>query len=252
MTKRIKIVITDNGKGMDSTFVRDKLGEPWAKEDNYATGSGLSVHLAYRIIDLMGGHMEISSAPGQGCRVELEVPVPRRVITMADSSKDVGDIRNPDSDSPAHLAKRPEEFAIGKKVVFIGFDREGPGAYGRQALGEALEHQYTKLGCELADFETAELAIVDGRLEETDEGIEMIGRIKTDDIVFLVGNEHERFPLSSANLENWARMSGGSENQLRLQYCARACSPVTRRRSSQRCVTRTVIVSGRISARRNA
>jgi len=194
MTKRIKIVITDNGKGMDSTFVRDKLGEPWAKEDNYATGSGLSVHLAYRIIDLMGGHMEISSAPGQGCRVELEVPVPRRVITMADSSKDVGDIRNPDSDSPAHLAKRPEEFAIGKKVVFIGFDREGPGAFGRQALVEALEHQYTKLGCELADFETAELAIVDGRLEETDEGIEMIGRIKTDDIVFLVGNEHEALP----------------------------------------------------------
>jgi nitrogen fixation/metabolism regulation signal transduction histidine kinase len=40
LTKRIKIIITDNGKGMDASFVREKLGEPWAKEDPYATGSG--------------------------------------------------------------------------------------------------------------------------------------------------------------------------------------------------------------------
>jgi hypothetical protein len=40
LTKKIKITIVDNGKGMDPAFVKEKLGEPWAKEDPYATGSG--------------------------------------------------------------------------------------------------------------------------------------------------------------------------------------------------------------------
>lgn len=39
-TKRVSIEITDNGVGMDEAFVRDHLGEPWAKQDPFTTGSG--------------------------------------------------------------------------------------------------------------------------------------------------------------------------------------------------------------------
>lgn len=138
--------------------------------------------------------MEVTSGPGQGCKVELEVPVPRRTITMADSAAKVGHSRHSSIDDPAHLVKRPEEMQLGKKVTFVGFDSEGPGAYGRHALLEALQHQYRKLGCEIVDLESAELAIVDGRTEETEEGVNVIGNIKTDDIVFLVASEHEALP----------------------------------------------------------
>jgi hypothetical protein len=41
------------------------------KEDRFVTGSGLSVHLAWQIIDNMGGIMETSSAPNSECTVKL-------------------------------------------------------------------------------------------------------------------------------------------------------------------------------------
>ena len=42
LSRKVSIEIKDNGRGMDQAFVRDSLGEPWAKEDPYTTGSGES------------------------------------------------------------------------------------------------------------------------------------------------------------------------------------------------------------------
>lgn len=40
MTRRLAIEITDTGVGMSKNFVTTQLGEPWAKEDPFTTGSG--------------------------------------------------------------------------------------------------------------------------------------------------------------------------------------------------------------------
>jgi hypothetical protein len=61
-------------------------------------------------------------------------------------------------------------------------------------LLEALEHQYTKLGCELVDREHADLAIIHGHVEETLEGVGILQDTSAKDVVFLVGAEHDAHP----------------------------------------------------------
>lgn len=147
-TRRVAIHIVDNGRGMSLDFVDNKLGEPWAKEDLFATGSGLSVHLAYRIIDLMGGEMEISSAPGDGCSISIQVPLPI---------------------APAPPTLVPAVTTVDgqpRKVAILGFDRPGNDMRcGLDRLGASLERQYTSLGCDIVPAKEADLIVMDGGYE---------------------------------------------------------------------------------------
>lgn len=134
--------------------------------------------------------MEITSGPGQGCIVELEVPVPRRIVTSPASPEMENTPQLAISD-PVQLAKKPDDIELGRKVALVGFDRPGPGWLGLSRLQEALQHQYSKLGCELVDKDQADLVVLNGRVEETVEGVDIIKGIRAKDVVFLVGVEHE-------------------------------------------------------------
>jgi hypothetical protein len=90
---------------MDHAFVKDSLGKPWAKQDSFTTGSGLSIHLAYRIIESMGGNMQIASAPLPGCLVSLEVAL-------------IG--RNPVGPT---LRSAGDSIQSTQRIALIGFDR---------------------------------------------------------------------------------------------------------------------------------
>ncbi|WWD18560.1 hypothetical protein CI109_103013 [Kwoniella shandongensis] len=190
LTKIVSIVIRDNGKGMDRSFVHDKLGEPWAKEDRYATGS-LSVHLAYRIIDLMGGCMEIKSAPGMGTTVQVDVPLPIRAVPFPESPE-VGKTEDKDTAQLRELANIGDTMNVHRKVALVGFSNEIKGPIGLVKLGHCLERQYKKLGCDITSVEEAELIIANGHLEQKErEGSELLQNATTDDFVFLVAEEHE-------------------------------------------------------------
>lgn len=197
LTRMISIIIVDSGRGMEDDFVRDKLGEPWAKEDPYATGSGLSVHLAWRIIDLMGGNMHISSTPGGGCTVKLEVPVPRRVITTP-NSPDLG--KQLGASDPSQLAIKADKMDLKHKVGLLGYDLEDSSVFGLMRLGQALKRQFVKLGCEIVPIEEADIVVLDGRMEERPSSAgkhslaNYLGRIRTDNIVVLVDGDHEADP----------------------------------------------------------
>lgn len=173
-TRKVSIKVVDNGRGMSVDFVRDKLGEPWAKEDLYATGSGLSVHLAYRIVDLMNGHMEITSAPGTGCTVIIEVPLP---VT-----------RGWHAPSPV-LPAEPK-----RKVAFIGFDPDVDPAFHLDRLRASLERQYAKIGCEIVPVDEADLVIADGSLEDTPSGLGQLARLTAPEVVILAGVDDEALP----------------------------------------------------------
>jgi CheY-like chemotaxis protein len=187
-SRRISIEIKDNGLGMNESFVRDHLGEPWAKQDPFTTGSGLSVHLAYRVIDLMGGHMEISSAPGRGCVVNLEVPVLRRsplipLTPVPTTSLD-----------PNVIAPTPPSEPKQRKIALVGFNRSDKKQSGLPELGETLKRQYTQLGCEIVSIPDAELIIANGDVEETETGKLLMEGARTDEIIFLVQPGHEPNP----------------------------------------------------------
>ncbi|BEI96246.1 hypothetical protein CcaverHIS631_0111950 [Cutaneotrichosporon cavernicola] len=164
-TRRVSINIVDNGRGMSLDFVDNKLGEPWAKEDLFATGSGLSVHLAYRIIDLMGGEMEISSAPGDGCSISIQVPLP---------------IASP----LAPLPPIPTVDGAPRKVAIIGFDRPGRDLRcGLDRLGASLERQYASLGCDIVPAADADLVIMDGGFESDGMAPSVLAAINASELV---------------------------------------------------------------------
>jgi signal transduction histidine kinase len=201
LTKMISIIIVDSGKGMDDDFVRDKLGEPWAKEDPFATGSGLSVHLAWRIIDLMGGEMEISSTANGGTTVKIEVPVPKRKVSVPNSPVTT----TPDKlhgDDPSHLATHPDHFQVDRKVALLGYDKidKDTCVWGLPRLGKVLHHSFVKMGCHLVSVEDAEVVVLDGRMEEAapDKGehslYHWLDKIGGKDIVILVAEDHEAHP----------------------------------------------------------
>jgi len=61
-TKRLRLAVTDNGKGF---LIKSVPG-----------GSGLGLLSIEERVHLVKGTFAISSAPGEGCRVDVEVPLP--------------------------------------------------------------------------------------------------------------------------------------------------------------------------------
>lgn len=163
--RRVSLKIIDSGRGMSTDFVKERLGEPWAKEDPYATGSGLSVHLAYRIIELIGGYMEISSAPGKGCSVSIEVPLPS--VTAP---------------APSPPVIREET----RRIAVEGFTRFHDPHCALKRIGAMLERTYAKLGHEVvADPADADLVVVEGTLALTPEGTAMLASLRADLVLFV-------------------------------------------------------------------
>lgn len=178
--RRVSLKIIDSGRGMSTDFVKERLGEPWAKEDPYATGSGLSVHLAYRIIELMGGYMEISSAPGKGCSVSIEVPLPMAQLPAPAPS----------------LAERDEP----RQIAVQGFTRFHDPHCALKRIGSMLERTYRKLGHSVvADPKDADLVVVEGTLALTPEGMAMLSAMPAD-LVLFVGEDAAPFANTIAML----------------------------------------------------
>lgn len=164
--RRVAIHIVDNGRGMSLDFVDNKLGEPWAKEDLFATGSGLSVHLAYRIVDLMGGEMEISSAPGDGCSVSIQVPLSTTTL-------------------PSHyISEVGTTDGLKRKVAVLGFDRpDNDPRCGLDRLGASLERQYAMFGCDIVPASEADLVVIDGGYESDETAPSVLSSISASEVV---------------------------------------------------------------------
>jgi len=73
-----RIVVEDTGIGMSSGFL-PRMFEPFAQEHRPesagVSGTGLGLSIVKRIVDLMGGTIEVQSAVGAGTRVTVELPV---------------------------------------------------------------------------------------------------------------------------------------------------------------------------------
>ncbi|VBB16474.1 hybrid sensor histidine kinase/response regulator [Burkholderia stabilis] len=75
----IAIGVDDTGIGMSDAQQR-KLFEPFTQADSTITrrfgGSGLGLALCRRLVDLMGGAIDVSSAPGEGSQFVVTLPFP--------------------------------------------------------------------------------------------------------------------------------------------------------------------------------
>lgn len=71
----LRISFADDGIGMDSEVV-DRIFEPFYTTARAQGGSGLGLFLSYNIVTLeLGGSIVCESAPGQGCRFQMDIPI---------------------------------------------------------------------------------------------------------------------------------------------------------------------------------
>ncbi|HUM83097.1 MAG TPA: transporter substrate-binding domain-containing protein [Lachnospiraceae bacterium] len=76
--KNCRVVIEDNGIGMDEEFQK-KMFEPFTQEVSPAArniqGTGLGLSIVKQIVTLMGGTISVNSRKGEGTRFEILLPV---------------------------------------------------------------------------------------------------------------------------------------------------------------------------------
>jgi signal transduction histidine kinase/CheY-like chemotaxis protein len=70
------LTVADSGKGMSEEFQKNHLFEDFSQEDTLASGLGIGMHMVARIVNAMGGAIEVTSdKKGGGTKVTVTVPI---------------------------------------------------------------------------------------------------------------------------------------------------------------------------------
>jgi signal transduction histidine kinase/CheY-like chemotaxis protein len=67
--------VADSGKGMSEEFQKNHLFEDFSQEDTLASGLGIGMHMVARIVNAMGGTIEVTSDQTSGTKVTVTVPI---------------------------------------------------------------------------------------------------------------------------------------------------------------------------------
>ena len=70
----IQLLVRDNGVGMDNRTV-ERATEPFFTTKTTGQGTGLGLSLSQSIIEAHGGTLAISSTPGKGTEICIELPL---------------------------------------------------------------------------------------------------------------------------------------------------------------------------------
>jgi two-component system NtrC family sensor kinase len=75
--ERVVLTVSDDGPGI-SPEVRQRLFEPFVTSRPAQGGTGLGLHVARRIVEQVGGSLELHDRPGGGTRAVVTLPAARR------------------------------------------------------------------------------------------------------------------------------------------------------------------------------
>ncbi|WP_051327798.1 ATP-binding protein [Desulfatirhabdium butyrativorans] len=84
--KELVIEVEDNGCGMDER-TRQKIFEPFFTTKAVGEGTGLGLSICYRLMQELGGHIDVRSIEGQGSlfRVRIPVSIPGETLLLEHS-----------------------------------------------------------------------------------------------------------------------------------------------------------------------
>ena len=71
---QVKILIADNGPGMTEAVLA-KLFDPFFTTKPIGKGTGLGLAISYQIVEKHGGKLQCISAPGEGAKFAIEIPI---------------------------------------------------------------------------------------------------------------------------------------------------------------------------------
>ncbi|NNL54981.1 MAG: response regulator [Woeseia sp.] len=155
---RVRFAVSDTGAGIHEDQ-RKHLFEAFSQADNSMTrkhgGTGLGLSIAERLVELMGGQIEVESTVGAGSTFsfELELPVPKPSVEEEDVGLDLTPIRGARvllvDDSELNLQVAGELLRQAKLRVDTALN-------GRQAVEKATSQPYD---CILMDVQ---MPVMDG------------------------------------------------------------------------------------------
>ncbi|KAF2819940.1 hypothetical protein CC86DRAFT_361397 [Ophiobolus disseminans] len=73
----IVLKISDSGVGMTRSFLKNSAFEPFRKQNPHTSGTGVGLSVVKRILEDIGGQIEVRSQPLQGTDITLRLPVER-------------------------------------------------------------------------------------------------------------------------------------------------------------------------------
>lgn len=72
------LVVSDTGAGMDPEFIRERLFRPFDSTKG-SKGMGIGAYQAREYVQMLGGHVEVVSSPGQGTSFSISLPLDQTV-----------------------------------------------------------------------------------------------------------------------------------------------------------------------------
>jgi putative PEP-CTERM system histidine kinase len=78
------VEINDSGSGMDDTFIRTRLFQPF--DSTKGAGMGIGAYECRETIRSLGGQLEVDSAPGRGTRFRISLPLDNHAYVEGDAA----------------------------------------------------------------------------------------------------------------------------------------------------------------------
>ncbi len=181
---RLIFVCEDNGVGMSQEFLK-RVFEPFERVQNSTAsrieGTGLGMSIVKKLVDAMGGEVNVKSALGVGTTVMVSVPLPYDRV-----QPDGGPLR-------------------GRQILIIEADEKLRTLYGRYL--NDLEAKPVLVG----NAAEALSALTEAAYRGEDFALAVIGSKQSDgsralDVAAYLHRAHPQLPLLLANEEKWERI----------------------------------------------
>ncbi|THX36512.1 hypothetical protein D6D10_06599 [Aureobasidium pullulans] len=72
---RVRLTITDSGRGISKEFLTSQLFRAFAQEDDLSEGTGLGMSMVAKIVKNLGGHIDVQSKKDVGTTVSITMPL---------------------------------------------------------------------------------------------------------------------------------------------------------------------------------